>query len=458
MSRNAHPAGPRHADVLPESHSAGVPTQVNAIDRAIWPASAERVDGVLTLGGLSVNDLVAEHGSPSLFLDEADLRARARDYAGGVRGRRRLLRGEGVPFVRPLRAGSRKKASDWTSVQAVSWRSPSRRTFRRSGSPCTATTSPPANCAGRYARASATSSWTPVPRSTSSPSSPPSSASFRRCSCASPSASRRTPTSSSRPRTKIKSSASQLRDGAAEAAVAQVIAAPSLELVGLHSHIGSQIFDTAGFEVAAHRLVGLAAAVRDRHGVEVAELNLGGGLGIAYVAGDDPELPKQIGDRLSSIVDRECAANALPRPRLSVEPGRAIVGQAGVTLYRVGTVKPVALDGGVVRTYVSVDGGMSDNIRTALYDAAYTCVLANRESRATPILARVVGKHCESGDIVVRDTWLPRRRRAGGLDRGRVHRRLLPQHGQQLQPRSPPSGDRCARGADAGPRAPRDRG
>ncbi len=136
-------------------------------------------------------------------------------------------------------------------------------------------------------------------------------------------------------------------------------------------------------------------------------MNLGGGLGIAYVAGDDPESPKQIGERLTSIVDAECRANSLPRPRLSVEPGRAIVGQAGVTVYRVGTVKRVTLDGGQVRTYVSVDGGMSDNIRTALYDASYTCVLANRESPAAPILSRVVGKHCESGDIVVRDTWLP---------------------------------------------------
>ena len=94
-------------------------------------------------------------------------------------------------------------------------------------------------------------------------------------------------------------------------------------------------------------------------------------------------------------------------PKLAFEPGRAIVGPAAVTVYEVGTVKPVALDGGDVRTYVSVDGGMSDNIRTALYDAQYTVTLASRESDAEPVLCRVVGKHCESGDIVIRDAWLP---------------------------------------------------
>src|SRR3954464_12299025 len=103
-------------------------------------------------------------------------------------------------------------------------------------------------------------------------------------------------------------------------------------------------------------------------------------------------------ERLSGIVELECASVGLKPPRLSVEPGRAIAGPSGVTVYEVGTVKDVTLDGGHTRRYVSVDGGMSDNIRTALYDADYTCVVANRASTAAPVLARVVGKHCESGD------------------------------------------------------------
>jgi diaminopimelate decarboxylase len=206
-----------------------------------------------------------------------------------------------------------------------------------------------------------------------------------------------------------------LRDGAAGRAVAAVLAAPSLRLAGLHSHIGSQIFETSGFEVAAHRVLTLAAAIRHSHGIEIDEVNLGGGLGIAYVPTDDPETPKQIVDRLMEIVERECTATGLRVPRVGLEPGRAIVGPSAITVYEVGTVKQITLDGGAVRTYVSVDGGMSDNIRTALYDAEYTCTLANRKSAASPTLTRVVGKHCESGDIVVRDAWLPADVRPGDL-------------------------------------------
>jgi diaminopimelate decarboxylase len=206
-----------------------------------------------------------------------------------------------------------------------------------------------------------------------------------------------------------------LRDGVAAEAVARVLAEDSLRFAGLHSHIGSQIFDTAGFEVAAHRIVELAAVIRDAHGVRVEELNLGGGFGIAYVDGDDPQTPKQTIERLVSIVETECASAGLHVPALSVEPGRAIVGPGTITVYEVGTVKPVALDGGESRSYVSVDGGLSDNIRTALYDAAYTCALANRSSSAPALLSRVVGKHCETGDVVVRDAWLPADAQAGDL-------------------------------------------
>lgn len=194
-----------------------------------------------------------------------------------------------------------------------------------------------------------------------------------------------------------------LSSGVAAEAVRHVAALPSLELVGLHSHIGSQIFDTAGFEVAAHRMVGLMAEVRDEHGLELPELNLGGGLGVAQVPGDDPLDVKVLADNLRTTVTKECSAADLPVPRLAVEPGRAIAGPAGITLYEVGTVKEVEQ----LRTYVSVDGGMSDNIRTPLYGATYTCALASRESGADPMLSRVVGKHCENGDVVVRDPYLP---------------------------------------------------
>ncbi|MGH8776940.1 MAG: diaminopimelate decarboxylase [Jiangellaceae bacterium] len=198
-----------------------------------------------------------------------------------------------------------------------------------------------------------------------------------------------------------------LAGGAAAKAVAAVLAEPSLELLGLHSHIGSQIFDTAAFEVAARRTVGLLAAIRDDHGAELPELDLGGGFGIAYTTQDDPQTPAQLAAGLAEIVGPECRSRGLAVPTISVEPGRAIAGPSTFTLYRVGTVKTVDLDAGATRTYVAVDGGMSDNIRAALYDADCSCTLANRRSDAVPVLARVVGKHCESGDVVVRDEFLP---------------------------------------------------
>jgi diaminopimelate decarboxylase len=198
-----------------------------------------------------------------------------------------------------------------------------------------------------------------------------------------------------------------LADGQAAAAVARVLEHPELELLGLHSHIGSQIFETSGFEVAARRLLGLHAWVGTEHGVTLPEIDLGGGYGIAYTSEHDPLEPKAIADQLAAIVLRECRGLRIAVPRVSVEPGRAIAGPSTFTLYRVGTTKDVPLDGGATRRYVSVDGGMSDNIRTALYDADYSCALASRTSAAPALLSRVVGKHCESGDIVVRDEFLP---------------------------------------------------
>jgi diaminopimelate decarboxylase len=198
-----------------------------------------------------------------------------------------------------------------------------------------------------------------------------------------------------------------LSDGAAAQAVAEILSRPELELRGLHSHIGSQIFGTDGFEVATRRLVGLHAQVRREHHVALPEIDLGGGFGVAYTSEHDPPAPKTLADALAEIVRRECRALGVEVPRVSVEPGRAIAGPSTFTLYRAGTIKDVQLDHGAVRRYIAVDGGMSDNIRTALYDADYSCTLASRASSAAPVLARVVGKHCESGDVVVKDEFLP---------------------------------------------------
>lgn len=190
-------------------------------------------------------------------------------------------------------------------------------------------------------------------------------------------------------------------------ALEAVVAAPELELLGIHSHIGSQILDPAGFAVAARTVLGLRAQLAERTGVLVPEVDLGGGFGIAYLPGDVPMDLERAAVDLAAAVDAACGELGTPLPRLSFEPGRAVVGPTTLTLYRVGTVKPVALDDGRERRYVAVDGGMSDNLRPALYGASYHAALASRESTAGTVLARVVGKHCESGDIVVHEVQLP---------------------------------------------------
>ena len=207
-----------------------------------------------------------------------------------------------------------------------------------------------------------------------------------------------------------------LADGQLMDAVGRVLKHPdSLRLLGFHSHIGSQIFDSEGFAVAAERLIHVQLQVAQEHGIVLPELDLGGGFGIAYTDDDTPLTPQQLAEQLAGIVQRACYAVGHPVPHISIEPGRAIVGPAGVTLYEVGTVKPVHATDELTRFYVSVDGGMSDNPRPALYQADYTAQLAGRTSDAAPVTARVVGKHCESGDIVVRDVQLPGDIQAGDL-------------------------------------------
>lgn len=191
----------------------------------------------------------------------------------------------------------------------------------------------------------------------------------------------------------------------AEAAVARIRDIPGLDFVGLHCHIGSQIFGVAGFRESAERVLELHAALLDEG--PVPHLNLGGGFGIAYTSVDDPTPIETLAGEIVAAVAEGCAARGIAVPTLSFEPGRAIVGTAGVTIYEVGTVKDVELGSGFGRTYISVDGGMSDNARPALYGAQFSARLASRLGVGAPQLSRVVGKHCESGDIVVDHEYLP---------------------------------------------------
>ncbi|WP_028264764.1 diaminopimelate decarboxylase [Arthrobacter sp. MA-N2] len=220
---------------------------------------------------------------------------------------------------------------------------------------------------------------------------------------------------------------------AAEEAVAAATSYSNVELLGLHCHIGSQIFEPDGFALAAEKLLDFLAAMQAKYSIDLPELDLGGGYGIAYTPVDTPRPPAEIAQAMAAVVRSKCAELDITPPRISIEPGRAIVGTSTFTLYEVGTLKTVRVDvpanaavdapvaaGGkhnvtFPRRYVSVDGGMSDNARPVLYDADYSAIVASRASDAAPQLSRVVGKHCESGDIVVRDVYLPEDVAAGDL-------------------------------------------
>ena len=198
-----------------------------------------------------------------------------------------------------------------------------------------------------------------------------------------------------------------ITNGAAMVAMVRCHTSDAIDLLGVHSHIGSQIFDTAGFEVAARRTMKLLEQFHQATGSALPELDLGGGFGIAYTSQDSPATVESLAGALREIVTLEARGRGMEVPHISLEPGRAIVGPTTMALYTVGTVKPVDLDTGAQRMYFSVDGGMSDNIRPALYAAEYSAVIANRTSEVAPVLCRIVGKHCEAGDILVRDVYLP---------------------------------------------------
>ena len=198
-----------------------------------------------------------------------------------------------------------------------------------------------------------------------------------------------------------------IASGAAWAAIAAVRTQPSLELRGIHAHIGSQIFGHKSFEILSERLIALLAQYRDEFKSELSELDLGGGYGIAYLPGDETVDPAEAMKALAAAVRKNCEMHKLKIPTVSIEPGRAIVGPTMFTLYEVGTVKDVTLENGMHRRYISIDGGMSDNIRPSLYGAEYTTILANRTSTASLVSSRLVGKHCETGDIVIRKIDLP---------------------------------------------------
>lgn len=383
------------------------PTDVNAIVPLLWSSTAHKTEaGDLVVGGVPVADLVAEHNTPAYVLDEDDFRARARAFRDGFEGFDVYYAGKAFLCTTVARWVAEEglcldvcSAGELT-VALRAEVDPARIGYHGNNKTVAELRRAVAAGVGRII----VDSFQEVERVAMVAADTGMTARVMVRVTAGVEAHTHEYIATAHEDQKFGFSISS---GDAFEAVRRLSEAPGVELLGLHSHIGSQIFDTSGFEIAARRILALHARVSEELAVVMPEMDLGGGFGIAYTTQDDPSDPAQLATEMRKIVEHECRALGVAEPRLSIEPGRAIVGPAMCTVYTVGTVKPVTLDAGAVRTYVSVDGGMSDNIRTALYDADYSCTLAGRRSEAPPVLTRVVGKHCEAGDIVVRDEFLP---------------------------------------------------
>jgi diaminopimelate decarboxylase len=198
-----------------------------------------------------------------------------------------------------------------------------------------------------------------------------------------------------------------IASGMAWDAVKEIAKYRELDFRGVHAHIGSQIFNMDGHRLAITRMLDFMARYRDEFDRELPDVDFGGGFGIVYTAEDAPLAIEDAVAQIKDAVVEGCAARNLKIPHVAIEPGRSIVGPSMFTLYEVGTTKLVKLDDGNTRNYISVDGGMSDNVRPGLYGAIYEAHLANRTSNAVPTSSRLVGKHCETGDILIRDIDLP---------------------------------------------------
>jgi diaminopimelate decarboxylase len=403
----SHEAGWAHADGALKGPSwLREPSDSNALVAHLWSTTAHKVDGVLEVGGVPLPDLVAEHGSPAYVLDEADFRSRARAFRDAFSSYDVFYAGKAFLCTTVARWVAEEglnldvcSGGELTVAERAGF-PPERIGFHGNNKSEDELRRAVRLGVGRII----VDSFDEIDRLVEITVELGASARVMVRVTAGVEAHTHEYIATAHEDQKFGFS---ITSGDAFEAVRRVEDAPHLELLGLHSHIGSQIFDSSGFEVAARRVLALHARVSEELGVTLPEMDLGGGFGIAYTTQDDPSDAAQLATEMSKIVEHECRGLGIPEPRLSIEPGRAIVGPAMCTVYEVGTVKRVALDGGAGRTYVSVDGGMSDNIRTALYDADYSCTLASRRSDAGPVLVRVVGKHCEAGDIVVKDEFLP---------------------------------------------------
>lgn len=391
-------------DILPSLRAAMIPR----LDPALWPTTTH-VDelGRITVGGVALADVADQFGTPTYVLDERDVRHRCRTYRElfpeaeiAYAGKALLTRavatwvaGEGLSLdvcsagelavalsagVDPRRIilhGNVKTSADLTASRAAG--------------------------VGRIV----IDSPTEIPMLAAS------------CAHRQNVLLRVTPEVDARTHRAVTTGVADqkfgvpLAHGHAADAAARILSQPRLNLIGLHCHLGSQITDPTHFATAIDRIIAAMADIRHDRGTILTELNIGGGHGIPYLTGDACLDPTALATAIEDGLDDACARHRFPRPRITLEPGRAIVGRAGVTLYRVASVKRISGE----RVFVAVDGGMSDNPRIALYGARYSVALASRHSIAPLERVTVAGRHCEAGDELAVDVPLPRDVRPGDV-------------------------------------------
>ena len=356
-------------DFLPSLHRAATPR----IDPAIWPSTAT-VDGLgrLCVADVALPEIADEFRTPTYVLDETDFRRRLKHYRTTLRdveivyAAKSLLTTDVARWVADEGAGLDVSSGGELAIALAAGFNPARIIMHGNAKTVDELRDAATVGVGRIVVESSME------------------IAFLACEV-------------SRPQKVL------LADDRATDLTKRILHQPLLNLVGLHCHIGSQITDPTLFGEAIHRMISAMANIRARHGVLLHELSIGGGHGVPYVSGD-PELDlAELANVIDDALDLACATERFPRPRLVVEPGRAISARAGVTLYRVVSVK--SQPGG--RTFVSVDGGMSDNPRVALYGAKYTVALVNRHALGPTKVVTIAGRHCEAGDEIARDVELP---------------------------------------------------
>lgn len=385
----------------------------NRLNQALWPANSrcDEKSGELSLGGVKVSQLIAQYQTPAFILDEDDFRSRGIKFRDAVR----KFFGASADVYYASKAFTSIATCKWLIEDglnidvctggelavALAAKFPPERIELHGNNKSLEEITEAINCGVRYIVAD---SLIEIDRIN---------AIAGKLGKRQSVLLRLTPGISAHTHESIATAHEDVKFGfsiASGAAMLAAVAASNAEhisLEGVHCHIGSQIFDDAGFVLAIERLIKFIAEVRKSQNVQLHHLNFGGGFGIAYVDSDDPMDVTEVLGKIHQALVAQCAKFEMEMPTIAIEPGRAIVGPAMVTLYQVGTVKDVVLEDGKTRTYISVDGGMSDNIRPSLYDAEYSALLANRHSSAPLTTSRLVGKHCETGDIIIRDIALP---------------------------------------------------